>query len=111
MRSANTASWLARVMAPAIQLAENGFVLTAEEAHELTDPYLARFPDSKRIFQRDGNLYKEGETFKQPELARTLQRIAADPDDFYHGKIAHELVDELHKGGALLTLEDLPNSP
>ncbi len=98
---------LARVMAPAIQLAENGFVLTAEEAHELTDPYLARFPDSKRIFQRDGNLYKEGETFKQPELARTLQRIAADPDDFYHGKIAHELVDELHKGGALLTLEDL----
>ena len=98
---------LARVMAPAIQLAENGFVLTAEEAHELADPYLARFPDSKRIFQRDGNLYKEGETFKQPELARTLQRIAADPDDFYHGKIAHELVDELHKGGALLTLEDL----
>ena len=98
---------LARVMAPAIQLAENGFVLTAEEAHELTDPYLARFPDSKRIFQRDGNLYKEGETFKQLELARTLQRIAADPDDFYHGKIAHELVDELHKGGALLTLEDL----
>lgn len=98
---------LARVMAPAIQLAANGFVLTAEEAHELTDPYLAKFPDSKRIFQRDGNLYKEGETFKQPELARTLQRIAADPDDFYHGKIAHELVDELHKGGALLTLEDL----
>ena len=73
----------------------------------MSDPNLARFPDSKRIFQRGGNLYKAGETFKQPELARTLQRIAEDPDDFYHGKLAHELVDDLKKGGALLTLEDL----
>jgi gamma-glutamyltranspeptidase/glutathione hydrolase len=98
---------LERVMAPAIKLAADGFILSAEEAKELTDPDLARFPDSKRIFQRDGNLYREGETFCQPELARTLQRIAADPDDFYHGKMARVLVDELKKGGALLTLEDL----
>jgi len=98
---------LARVMAPAIKLAADGFVLTAEEAKELTDPDLAKFPDSKRIFQRDGNLYKEGETFRQPELAQTLKRIAADPDDFYHGKMAHELVEEVRKGGGLLTLEDL----
>ena len=98
---------LERVIAPAIKLAADGFVLTAEEAKELTDPDLARFPDSKRIFQRDGNHYMEGETFRQPELARTLQHIAADPDDFYHGKIAHELIDALHKGGALLTLDDL----
>jgi len=98
---------LARVMAPAIKLAADGFVLSDEEAKELTDPDLAKFSGSKRIFQRDGDPYKEGETFAQPELARTLQRIAADPDDFYHGKIAHELIDELHKGGALLTLGDL----
>jgi gamma-glutamyltranspeptidase/glutathione hydrolase len=98
---------LARVMAPAIRLAAEGFVLTEEEANELTDSDLAKFPDSKRIFQRNGHLYKTGETFKQPELARTLQRIAADPDDFYHGKIAHELAAEVHKGGGLLTLEDL----
>jgi gamma-glutamyltranspeptidase/glutathione hydrolase len=98
---------LRRVLAPAIQLAQEGFQLTAEEARELTDPDLARFPDSKRIFQRDGHLYKEGETFRQPELARTLARIGADPDSFYHGKMAHELIDDLKKGGALLTLEDL----
>jgi len=98
---------LVRVVAPAIKLAADGFVLTAEEAKELTDPDLAKFPDSKRIFQRDGNLYKEGETFRQPELAQTLKRIAADPDDFYHGKMAHELVEEVRKGGGLLTLEDL----
>ena len=98
---------LAKVMAPAIRLATEGFALTAEEAKELTDEDLARFPDSKRIFQRDGNFYKEGETFRQPELARTLERIAADPGDFYHGKIAHELIDDLNKGGSLLTFDDL----
>jgi gamma-glutamyltranspeptidase/glutathione hydrolase len=98
---------LQRVIAPAIKLATEGFILTAEEAHELTDPDLAKFPDSKRIFQRDGNLYKEGEAFKQPELARTLTRIVADPDTFYRGTMAHELIAELHKGGALLTLDDL----
>ncbi len=98
---------LNRVMAPAIKLAAEGFELTAEEAHELSDPDLAQFPESKRIFQRDGQLYKQGEVFRQPELARTLERIAADPEDFYHGIMAHQLVDELKKGGALLTLDDL----
>jgi len=98
---------LAKVMAPAIRLAKDGFVLTAEETGELTDEDLARFPDSKRIFQRDGNFYKEGETFRQPELARTLERIAADPDEFYHGKMAHELIDDIRKDGGLLTLDDL----
>jgi gamma-glutamyltranspeptidase / glutathione hydrolase len=95
------------VIAPAIRFASEGFVLSAEEAGELSDSNLSRFPDSNRIFQRGGNLYKAGEVFRQPELARTLQRIAKDPDDFYHGKMAHELVDDLKKGGGLLTLEDL----
>ena len=98
---------LKRVMEPAIRLARDGFPLSAEETHELGDEDLAKFADSKRIFQRDGNLYKTGEVFKQPELAETLTRIASDPDDFYHGKLAHEMIAELKKGGALLTLEDL----
>jgi len=98
---------LEQVMVPAIRLAAQGFTLSGEEAEELADPDLARFADSKRIFQRGGRHYKEGETFKQPELARTLERIAADPEDFYHGKMAREMVEELAKGGALLTLEDL----
>jgi gamma-glutamyltranspeptidase/glutathione hydrolase len=98
---------LRRVMEPAIKLASEGFVLSEEEAKELTDPDLARFVESKRIFQRDGELYKAGEIFRQPELARTLKRIAADPEDFYHGEMARELVAALGKGGALMTLDDL----
>ena len=98
---------LARVMAPAIKLAREGFALSDEEAREFSDTDLAKFADSKRIFQRDGQLYKAGEVFKQPQLAETLQRIAANPDDFYHGKMAEQLIGELKKGGALLTLDDL----
>ncbi|MGB8260374.1 MAG: gamma-glutamyltransferase, partial [Terracidiphilus sp.] len=98
---------LHRAMQPAIALARDGFKLTAEEARELTDPDLARFAASKRIFQRNGQLYREGELFRQPELARTLERIAADPDDFYHGAMARELIEDLARGGALLSLDDL----
>ena len=98
---------LKRVMEPAIRLAGEGFELTAEEARELGDEDLGRFADSKRIFQRGGDFYKAGEVFRQPELKRTLERIAADPEDFYRGAMARELVAELKKGGGLITLEDL----
>lgn len=98
---------LKRVMAPAISLARDGFALTPEEAHELTDPDLSRFPESRLLFQRNGTYYRSSETFQQPELGRTLERIAAEPADFYHGKMAHELVDDLKKGGGLITLDDL----
>ncbi len=45
--------------------------------------------------------------FKQPELARTLERIAKNPDDFYHGDMARELAAAMQKGGGLITAEDL----
>ena len=98
---------LARVITPAITLAGDGFALTEDEARELHFQALGLVPETKHIFQRDGHYYETGEVLKQPELARTLKRIAADPGDFYHGKLAAELVAELAKGGALITLDDL----
>jgi gamma-glutamyltranspeptidase/glutathione hydrolase len=98
---------LKRVMAPAIELARDGFPLSEQEAHELTDSDLTKFADSKHTFQRDGDFYKAGEIFRQPVLAATLERIARNPEDFYHGKMAQQLVDDLKKGGALITLDDL----
>jgi len=98
---------LAKVMEPAIRLASEGFLLTEEEAKELHDSDLARFPESKRIFQRDGNYYQTGDLFKQPELAQTLRRIAKNPDDFYHGQIAKQLAEDVQKGGGLITDKDL----
>ena len=99
---------LARDMAPAIKLASEGYVLSDEEAHSLANAgNVAQFPDSRRPFQRDGNFYKSGDRFIQPELAHTLQRIAADPTTFYKGTMAAELAAAIQQGGGLITAADL----
>jgi gamma-glutamyltranspeptidase/glutathione hydrolase len=98
---------LKQVMAPAIRLAREGFALTWGEARDFHEKYLAQFPESRRIFQRDGNYYQPGEIFRQPDLARTLERIASKPDDFYHGALARELAAAMQKGGGLITADDL----
>src|SRR3989442_10639639 len=71
------------------------------------DQYLAKFPEARRVFQRNGDYYKPGEVFRQPDLARTLERIADNPDDFYHGALAKEVAAALQKGGGLITADDL----
>ncbi len=100
---------LAQVMAPAIRLAREGFALSYEDAQDLRNPkyHLVEFAESRRIFQRDGQYYEQGEILKQPELAQTLQRIANNPDDFYHGEMARQLAAFVHKGGGLITAKDL----
>ncbi|HEX4675940.1 MAG TPA: gamma-glutamyltransferase [Steroidobacteraceae bacterium] len=99
---------LKRVIAPAIRLARDGYALSWNNARMMTeDKAMAAFPDTRRIFQNDGKGWHQNDIFKQPELARTLERIAAAPDDFYTGKMAHELADFMQKGGGLITAEDL----
>ncbi len=98
---------LGQVMAPAIKLARDGYPLAWLDARDLRDGDLAKFSESRRIFQRNGDYYKQGEVFRQPELARTLERIAKDPDEFYHGAMARELAASMQKGGGLITADDL----
>src|SRR5271166_2537016 len=98
---------LKQVMAPAIKLARDGFNLTWNEAEDMHDSLLAKFPESRRVFQRNGDYYKAGDIFRQPDLARTLERIASNPDDFYHGSLARELAAAMQKGGGLITANDL----
>jgi gamma-glutamyltranspeptidase / glutathione hydrolase len=100
---------LAQVMASAIKLARDGYALAWEDAEDFRDSSLTAFPESKRVFQRNGNYYKPNEIFRQPELARTLERIAKNPDDFYRGAIARELAAAVQKGGGLITAGDLAN--
>lgn len=98
---------LAQVMAPAIRLARDGFVLSYEDAQSFKDPELTKFAESKRIFQRDGNYYQQGDVFKQPDLAKTLERIAKNPDEFYKGAMAKQIAAAVQKGGGLITEQDL----
>ena len=98
---------LKQVMEPAIRLARDGFTLDYEEAQSFHDSQLAQSPESHRVFQRDGNYYQAGDVFKQPDLAKTLQRIADKPDDFYRGSLARELAAAMQKRGGLITANDL----
>ncbi len=98
---------LARVMQPAIRLATEGFVLSPEEATVLHADRLKISPASARIFQRNGNFYAAGELFKQPELARTLEHIAGNPDDFYRGVMAQQIAGFEAENGGLITAKDL----
>jgi gamma-glutamyltranspeptidase / glutathione hydrolase len=94
-------------MAPAIHFATDGYVLSAEEAQNLHNKLLSRFPTTAHIFQRNGDFYKEGDTFKQPLLAATLTRIAANPDEFYKGEMAKQIAAFDQAGGGLITATDL----
>jgi gamma-glutamyltranspeptidase / glutathione hydrolase len=98
---------LAEDMAPAIRLASEGYVLSAGEAALLKSKDFKDFPATAKIYQRNGDFYKAGETFKQPELAETLRRIAKDPSDFYKGAMAKQIADYEQAGGGLITAEDL----
>ena len=103
---------LADVMAPAIRLAEEGFVVSEKLAAELEEesPGLQAFPASKQIFLNGGRMFKAGNTLKQPELATTLKRIAEKgAGEFYRGETAHLLADEMAKNGGIISLEDLAN--
>src|ERR1035441_4540738 len=100
----------ADVVAPAAALAEKGFPISYGFANSLRGSagLLGRFPESKRIFLRDGKPYEAGETFVQPELARTLQRIREQgARDFYEGETARLLAADMERHGGLVTLADL----
>jgi gamma-glutamyltranspeptidase / glutathione hydrolase len=99
------------IMAPAIALASKGHTLSFDEAESMRRARnLAKYEDSKRIFERDGKFYEPGDTFIQPELARTLERIAQNgAKEFYEGETAKKLAEAEAKNGGLITLSDLKN--
>ena len=96
-------------MAPAVNLASKGFPVSYALAEGLKGSKdLARSPESKRIFQKDGALYDVGDTLTQPELAQTLERIAKNgANEFYAGETATRFAGEMAKHGGLITLADL----
>lgn len=94
---------------PARRLAAEGFPVTPALAKDLrrNESLLGQFPESKRIFLRDGKPYAAGEHFVQSDLAATLGRIQKSPDDFYTGETARLIAEDMRAHGGLVTLEDL----
>jgi gamma-glutamyltranspeptidase/glutathione hydrolase len=101
---------LVDVMAPSIRLAENGYPVSAKLAREFAEEkkYLQNFSISNRIFLKNGEMFKAGETLRQPELAATLKRIAKNgAPEFYRGETARMLVTDMAALGGLITMDDL----
>jgi gamma-glutamyltranspeptidase/glutathione hydrolase len=104
-----TKPW-ASLVRPAADLAAKGFPLSYAEVESLNTSAksLWLFAESKRIFLRDGRFYEAGDVLVQPELARTLDRIARlGANDFYQGETARMLAKDMAEHGGLITESDL----
>jgi gamma-glutamyltranspeptidase/glutathione hydrolase len=101
---------LADVVAPAIRLATEGFAVSAALERSLGSgqKLLARFPESTRVFTKNGQPYVEGDRLAQPDLARTLRLIAErGADGFYRGPVADLIEAEMGRSGGLIRKSDL----
>jgi gamma-glutamyltranspeptidase/glutathione hydrolase len=101
----------AMLIQPAIDLARNGFVITEKEASSLngTKKDFIQYSTKPSVFVKEAK-WKVGDTLIQVALANTLTRIQKNgAKGFYEGETAALIVDEMKRGGGLITLEDLKN--
>lgn len=102
---------LDELLQPAIRFAEEGFVLPSRVAWDWATEGVGKLkldaPAKARFLKPDGGPYREGDRFVQPELARTLRKVAAEGrDGFYTGAVAEDIVAHLRAKGGLHTLDD-----
>jgi gamma-glutamyltranspeptidase / glutathione hydrolase len=100
----------AQLVEPARRLAAQGFPVTAALARDMraSAELLGQFPESRHVFLRDGRFYQAGERFRQPALAATLGRLQQrGPKEFYEGRTAQLIADEMATHGGLITRTDL----
>jgi gamma-glutamyltranspeptidase/glutathione hydrolase len=101
------------VLKPAIALAQNGYIISAQGYPRLL--YLAENRQqallnnsaARDIFLHNGQFYQPGERLVQKDLAKTLTAIAQNPQSFYTGSIAKAITSDMAKRGGLITLADL----
>lgn len=94
-----------RLLTPAILLAREGFVVPEDVATEVRDKI--ELDAGETNFHQYFAGVKAGETFRQPELAATLTLLADDPDAFYSGLPARQIVAQMQASKGLITLQDL----
>jgi gamma-glutamyltranspeptidase/glutathione hydrolase len=100
---------LDKLLEPAIGYAEEGYPVLpriSRSFQTLLDK-LSAYPDTARIFTKNGKAYKDGDILVQKDLARTLRRVAqGGAEEFYKGQTAREMVRSLKAAGGLYTQEE-----
>ena len=99
-----TLPW-SRLLAPALRLARDGFRVPAGLAEAAAETL--GFLDGETNFARYFGGLEARQHFRQPELAATIERLAADPEDFYRGRTAELLLAQQASSGGLITAADL----
>jgi gamma-glutamyltranspeptidase/glutathione hydrolase len=103
-------AWSA-LLAPAIDLAERGVMLSDDEAQATADQKKDMLKDAAALavyFKSDGSAYRAGEMWRQPDLARTLRLVAAKGrDGFYTGPFAQRFAAGIRAGGGVIDARDL----
>jgi len=94
-----------QLLQPAITLAKEGFVVAPEQSRLVVKQTLD-FGSHSNFAEHFGDM-QAGELFKQPQLATTLALIAKDPESFYTGPIARQIVDQMERSGGLISMKDL----
>jgi gamma-glutamyltranspeptidase/glutathione hydrolase len=98
----------ARVLEPAVALADGGFVLDETGANTIRGAFASFPPAARRFYGRDGQPLQAGARLVQADLARTLRAVAAQgPDVFYHGAVGHAIDAAMRQAGGFLSLADL----
>ena len=105
--------------APAIHYAETGFLVRPHvaaywnqvptEGRAPHSEFLTKLPATRKIYAKaDGRLRGVGEVLRNPDMARTLRRVAeAGVEDFYQGQIARRIAEDMQANGGLISLDDL----
>ena len=101
-------SW-ADLLAPVIALAEQGFTVDADFVDaKMAATRLSKYPSSAALFLKDGHPPAAGSTWRNPDLAAVLRRIATGgPKGFYEGATADALIAEMKADGGFITMADL----
>ncbi len=101
---------LQQSLAPAIRIARNGFLVYRRMAqgYQSRREVMERYPGTREVYLRNGKPIAEGDLFKQPELANTLQLLGAKGfDGFYRGATANKLLAGVRQAGGHWTAEEL----
>lgn len=102
-----------QIMQPAIDLANNGYVVSPTMYGAIADEYermIGEYSELGQYYLKDGLPYEVGDIVTNPDLAKTLQLIAENgADAFYKGEVAEAIVAAVQKHGGVMTTEDLAN--
>ena len=101
---------LQKSLAPAIRIARDGFPVYARMAKGYASrrEVMERYPGTREVYLRNGKPIAEGDVFRQPELARTLELLAAKGfDGFYRGETARKLIKGVNQAGGRWTAKEL----